>query len=319
MPHPSARPCPPRVCIIANRRAGSAGALADLESTLDRHPEVTLLEPTDAAACRDAAASAVREGYPVIAAAGGDGTVSAAATGLMRALGHPDSRTTRAPCRFGILPLGTGNDLARTLAIPFDPVEAFDLLTRGEVRPMDLLRARTSVGDLWVTNMINGGLGGRVAEAVDPDAKARWGPLAYLATAVSTLSERTDYHTMVTLDGEPPRRVDAVNVFVANARTVAGGFAAAPMADVEDGLLDLVIVRDAGLLDLAGVAARLIAGDLTHSDAVMHARARRVRLESEPPMAFNLDGEVLPEGPLDVTVVPGALPIVVGPDYARPT
>src|SRR5690606_24544622 len=124
--------------------------------------------------------------------------------------------------------------------------------------------------------------------------------------------------TLVTLDDQPPRRLDAVNVFVANARSVAGGFLAAPMADIEDGLLDLVVVRSAGLLDLAGVAARLVAGDLTRSDAVSHARARRVRLGSEPPMAFNLDGDVVPEGPIEVTVVPRALPIAVGPGYTRP-
>src|SRR5207248_828023 len=80
------------------------------------------------------------------------------------------------------------------------------------------------------------------------------------------------------LDGGPAERVEALNIIVANGRYAAGGWRVASRANPEDGLLDVVVVRDGPLLDLTAVAARLVAGDYLDSDAVRHARARRVRV-----------------------------------------
>ena len=85
----------------------------------------------------------------------------------------------------------------------------------------------------------------------------------------------------------------AINIIVANARSAGGGIAVAPTANPEDGLLDVVTVHAGTTLELAGVAARLLAGDYTNSDIVTHDRARRCEIASAPRMSFNLDGELV--------------------------
>src|SRR5690606_40733984 len=113
----------------------------------------------------------------------------------------------------------------------------------------------------------------------------------------------------------PAERVSALNVIIANARTAGGGTVVAPTANPEDGLLDVVVVHDGSLGDLAGVAARLLAGDYTESDIVSHRRAGRVTVTATPGMWFNVDGELMTNEPLSVRVMPSALRVLVGPDY----
>jgi diacylglycerol kinase (ATP) len=102
---------------------------------------------------------------------------------------------------------------------------------------------------------------------------------------------------------------------VANGRTAAGGFQVAPLANPEDGLLDVIVVRYGDVLDLAGIAARLLAGNYLSSEQVMHRRARHVHIASQPGMWFNVDGELFTSQPITFTVMPQALRVVVGPEY----
>jgi diacylglycerol kinase (ATP) len=86
--------------------------------------------------------------------------------------------------------------------------------------------------------------------------------------------------------------------------------------DMEDGLLDVVLVEYGSLLDLAGVAAQLLAGNYLASASVHLRRARKVRVSARPGMWFNIDGELLSNAPISFSVEPRALRVVVGPDYA---
>jgi diacylglycerol kinase (ATP) len=161
----------------------------------------------------------------------------------------------------------------------------------------------------------SGGFSGQLHEVLSEELKATWGPLAYLLGAAQVLPDLTGYHTTLALDGGAPERVEALNIIVANGRYAAGGWRVASRADPEDGLLDVVVVRDGPLLDLTAVAARLVAGDYLDSDAVWHGRARSVRIASEPGMWFSVDGELVTNEPVTFTTVPGALRVLVGPDY----
>jgi diacylglycerol kinase (ATP) len=295
-----------RTCVILNANAGSAPSATDLKAELARRPDVCLCEPTSADEVRACVAGALTDGCDTVVAAGGDGTIHEVVNALAPDFGR---------ARLAILPLGTGNDLARTLAIPADPAAALAVLDGGAERRIDLIRVEAGGRSLYCVNAAAGGFSGQMEEMLTDEVKAWWGPLAYLRGAANVLPNLSGYQTTLRLDEGVVERVEALNVLVANGRTAAGGFRVAPSANPEDGLLDVVTVFYRPLPDLAGVAALLLAGDYTSSDYVLHQRARRVEVSSRPGMWFSIDGELLGNEPTAFTVLPHALRVIVGPDY----
>jgi diacylglycerol kinase (ATP) len=247
------------------------------------------------------ARAACDEGFDVVAAAGGDGTVHEVVEGLADA---------PRPARLGLIPLGTGNDLARTLGIPLDPLSALDVLRGGGEATIDLIRVASERERAWCVNVAAGGFSGQVDEVLTDELKASCGPLAYVRGALSVLPDLTGYETTIAYDDGSWERVEALNVIVANGRTCAGGVRVAPAADPSDGLLDVVVVRYGTLLDLAAVGAALLGGDYLDRPDVTLRRARRVRVASRPGMWFNVDGELLTKEPVTFSIVPGALRVV---------
>ena len=294
------------MCIIFNPTAGSAAQAESIRDTIAADSTITLWETTPEKPARVLAASALEKGARLIVAAGGDGTINDVVNGLAGNF---------AQARLGILPLGTGNDLARTLALPLDVQEAFSLLTSGPVRKLDVVQVTTTNTTVYGLNVAAGGFTGQMNELLTDEIKATWGPLAYLRGAVSVLPTLTDYETFIRCDDGVIEQISALNVIVANGRTAAGGFMVAPTANPEDGLLDVIIVQSGSLLDLAGVTARLLVGNYIDSDLVLHRRARQVHVMARPGMWFNIDGELLTKDPVTCTVLPQTLPIVVGKDY----
>jgi diacylglycerol kinase (ATP) len=165
-------------------------------------------------------------------------------------------------------------------------------------------------------NVAAGGFSGQVGETLTEELKATWGPLAYLIGAAKVLPDLAGYETTIAWEDSPPERVQALNIVVANGRTAGGGIPVAPPANPEDGWLDVVVVRYGSAVELMGVAARLLAGNYLTSERVFHRQARRVRIASRPGMWFNVDGELLTNEPVTISVLPQALRVVVGPTYA---
>ena len=261
-------------------------------------------EPGDAT---DRAAEAAAADYDRVIAMGGDGTIHEVVNGLM---------TVDAPPTLAIIPLGTGNDLARTLALPTDPLEALALVAEGETRALDLIRVQPTDGATrYGINAAAGGFSGQVDEELTPEMKRRWGPLAFLLGAVSALPDIEAYATRIAFNDEAPTAVDAFNIVVANGRTAGGGKPVAPVANPEDGLLDVVTIEEGTLAALSQVAAQLVAGTYLDHPLVTHRRVRSVRVEASPGMWFNVDGELLTNEPVTFEAVPQALPVVVGPAY----
>lgn len=296
-----------KICIILNPKAGTAEQADVIHHAVATCSESTLWETTGPGQARELAVTALQIGAELVVAAGGDGTVNEVINGL--ALNF-------AQARLGVLPLGTGNDLARTLALPLDPQLALPLLTTGVVRAIDLMKIETARRVTYGINVAAGGFTGQMNELLSEEMKASWGPLAYLRGAVGVLPNLRDYETSVSYEDEPAERVEAFNIIVANGRTAAGGFMVAPTANPEDGLLDVVIVKSGSLFDVAGVAARLVVGNYLDSSQVLHRQARRVSVASRPGMWFNVDGELFTQQPVTFTVLPRTLRTVVGPGYA---
>ena len=254
------------------------------------------------------AAGEWREGLLLVA--GGDGTVNDVVNGLGNA-GFPEGVT------LGILPTGTGNDLAATLCIPEDADLAEDVIRQDRVRTLDVARVRSEgIGERFFINVATGGLGAEISRANEGDLKERWGKLSYLRASLEVARDFDVRELTLYLDGEE-RKVRAVNVVVGNCRYAGGGWLAAPKANPEDGLLDVVILETLGLTDVLQLApASLARADYLGKEGVFFARAKEIRVETQlPGLEFTADGEIIGDEPAEFSVIPRVLKVVVGPGY----
>ncbi|MGI8649562.1 MAG: diacylglycerol/lipid kinase family protein [Rubrobacter sp.] len=241
---------------------------------------------------------------------GGDGTVNEAVNGLGQA-GFPEGVT------LAILPTGTGNDLAQTLALSEDPDIAEDTIRQGRVRTLDTARVRSSgLPEKFFINVATGGFGAEASSLNDEETKSRWGKLSYLRATLEAGREFEVRDTLLTLDGEE-RTMQAVNVSIGNCRYAGGGWLAAPNANPEDGLLDVVVIESLGMKRMLGLLPAAFAEyDYLATDGVFHTRAKSIRVETRPKgLEFTMDGEVIGDEPAEFEVVPGALKVIVGAEY----
>jgi diacylglycerol kinase (ATP) len=298
-----------RTCVILNPRAGGAEAIRDsLLRAVDRLEGIVIRETERAGDARALAERAVAEGFERLVAAGGDGTLNEVLNGIA-----PDFDRVE----LGLVPAGTGNDLARTLGIPSDPEAAVEVLARGAVRSLDLARLQTEGEDRWFLNVSAGGFGGEVDEDLRAEIKEVWGPLSYIRTAFEALAELETYRVRLTFEPGSSEaeslEVAAVNVVVANGRYVAGGLHVAPTAAPDDGLLDVVVIRAAPIPRLSLLAPQVALGQHLDHELILHRRVRSLAVESEPAMQFNADGELAGATPVRYQVVPGAVRFVAPP------
>ena len=299
----------PKSCIIVNPAAGAPRQRDRLKELLGQQNGHDWWPTKDGDHVHVLTRRAVEENYDQIIVAGGDGTVNAVVDTLMDVGGD---------VRVGVLPVGTGNDLVRTLGIPQDDLrDASSVLAMEREVRLDVLHLACETHERYGINVAVGGFGGQVDEKMTTKMKEKWGPLAYIFGAASALPDLHEYETYLSVDDGPSERINAFNIIVANGRTVAGGKRVAPQADPCDGLLDLVIVEQGSLLAMAGVGTLLMTGDYTESEFVRHRRVERVHVASTPGMWFNIDGELYTQEPITISVVPRALRFLVGPDFTR--
>lgn len=287
--------------VVTNASAGSAdeeqvaAALAVLEEQADVRVE-SCAAPKDLDRVLGS-----RDGRTVVLV-GGDGSVHTAVGRLL-------ARGELAPQDpLGLVPLGTGNDLARTLGIPLDPAEAARALLSGHARTLDL--AVDDAGGV-VVNAAHLGVGAEAAERAGA-LKERLGKAAYAVGGVLAGAGATGWDLRVEVDGEPLHLDEEVlMVGLANGRTIGGGAALAPDAEPDDGLLDVVVATSTGPLARLGFGVALREGEHVDRDDVRTVRARTVTVTGDA-FPLNADGEL--SGPLTTrtwTVRPGAWAMIV--------
>lgn len=290
-----------KTCIILNPSAGSVRDSDDVHAQLRALPgaEVRLTNKRGSAA--RFAKTAVRKGCDTIIAAGGDGTLNEVVNGIGENLEH---------VRVGVIPLGTGNDFARSIGLPADLEPALEIIRAGQTRAIDLVRV-TSDEIRYFVNVSAGGFSGLVNEKLTPELKKTWGPLAYLRSAAAALPELRAYRTTLALDNSESLMLDLYNVVVANGRYVAGGTLIAPEASVDDGLLDIILIQQRSGPEMALLAAQVALGNHLTSDSVIFRRAAQLTVNSKPGMWFNVDGELVGNEPARFEILPRALPFIV--------
>ena len=301
----------PQTTVIWNPNSGSASACVDLLAELKSTTNVTVVESESRENAQQLAAEAGQESELVIAA-GGDGSVNAIATAL---------HESRSSAALGVLPLGSGNDLARNLGMPLEPPLAVERLLSADldrdILRMDLIKATFDGQHQTYVNMATGGNSGDVLDLLDEDVKQRWGPLCYVRGAVNIVSDLQVYSTRVRIDGEEFTGQPLLNILVANGRCTGGGLNAAPHALLDDELLDVLLILDGTPIDIASMSAQLLVSDYTQSELVIWRQARKVSIETQPGMRWTTDGERVDCTSRGITsasfrVVEAALPVIVG-------
>lgn len=291
-----------QTCVILNPHAGSVGDVQHVEAAIQRLDGAKLLTTERPGDGLKMAREAVAQGCEFVVAAGGDGTINEVVNGLAD---HFDRAV------LGVLPVGTGNDFARSINVPTEIDAAVDLLLQRRTLPLDVVRV-TSDEVRHFINVSAGGFSGLVDEKLTEDLKRSWGPLAYLRSAAEALPDLTDYHTLITFDDDEQHEVKTYNIVIANARYVAGGIPIAPTARLDDGLVDVLIVPVASMPQLALLVPQVLLGQHLSSELISFRRARKVRVEARPGMWFNADGELVGNQPATFEVLPKALHVVVG-------
>lgn len=288
------------VAVLISPAAGRGRARALCDVVLDALRagglKPRLLEASTGAGAELEAADAVAAGVGAVVAVGGDGS---AHTALQAVAG------TSTP--LAVVPAGTGNDLARALGIPSDPVAAAraaaeDLLA-GQLRTLDAGRT----GDRWWATVLCCGFDSAVSDRAN---RLRWptGRRRYDVAILAELAQLRPRELTLVLDGET-HTVPVTLVAVGNTSWYGGGMKVCPGADPSDGLFDITVVGPLSRLELVRQRPRLTAGTHIESPGVTVHRAARVELSS-PGVTTYADGEPVAPLPAVAECVPGALRIV---------
>ncbi|WDI44511.1 diacylglycerol/lipid kinase family protein [Bremerella sp. P1] len=237
---------------------------------------------------------------------GGDGTISRSLSTLSSPPG----------LQFGIIPTGTGNDLARSLDIPLSDVEAaWDLAVNGEAKAMDILETSIDEPKLLM-NAVTAGIGGVVAEEIQTETKERYGALAYWMSAFSVLSDPPVFRIRLKLDQGEVIEEEAYAFCVANGRCAGGGFVIAPTAQLNDGKIHVTVLPALSTIELFESGINFV---LTNEDAerrIVTYDAQEVQFEASPDVPCSLDGEKATFASMKFRIVPGARMVVGGPGAA---
>jgi diacylglycerol kinase (ATP) len=282
--------------VIANPRSGREISPSRLEALLAGFEASRLRWTEGPGHATLLAQEAVSRGAPLVVAAGGDGTINEVVAGLTLVPGKGD---------LAILPFGTGNDLARSLGIPLDLLEAAAIALGGRTRSIDLVAVDGARPGL-MANASVAGLGGDLTQGLDLELKRTWGPAVYLRMALDELGAAAGFAIEIRLDDQV-LELESTNVVVANGRYLGGGIPVAPAASLDDGLLDVVVLPALSTARLFGLVPRVLAGRQLRSRHVLHRRARRVRVAAAGPMPVTIDGEPAGSEPISYEVKPGAL------------
>jgi diacylglycerol kinase (ATP) len=291
------------VKLIANPGAGKAADVTENLKLVTCYLEqnglkvdVALAKPKKEAT--PIARRAVKDGYKIVIAMGGDGTIEAVMRGMI------DSKA-----RLGILPTGTQNNIAMSLGIPKDLPEACAMIASDLTLKLDMGQVKTRRGKKFVFfEMATIGF----SAALYPDAvKAASGKLSSLkATALTFIHQETRPTFYLTLDDESKIKVETMLVMVSNTPVFGKKFLVAPDASLQDGLLDISVYPDFSKAELVSYYAAIMNGGYSGDGKVQHYQARKLKIKASPKLDVMADGIALGTGTVTIKVHPGALRVI---------
>jgi len=307
---------PPKVAAIVNPCAAggeTARRWPEMESLLERSLGPVTARFTEAPGAGIAIArELLREGYDLLVAVGGDGTINEVANGFFE-----QGRLIRPEARLGILPLGTGGDFRRTLGIPKNPSQAVEILAQGLPLLIDVGKAsfqgrQGALETRYFVNMVSFGMGGHVAARSRNALRHLGGKAAFLwATLVTFLSYRGKQVTLKLAPDHDELSFLVTNVAVGNGQFHGGGMRPCPTARLNDAMLEVTVIDYAGALELIRSLPVLYSGEIYQHPKVHHLHASSLAADSTAVTQIEVDGEALGTLPLQVSILPQQLPVLV--------
>ena len=274
-----------RICVIFNPVAKGEKARR-FRRHLDLVAHESAVKQTSApGTAATLAAEAVHEGFDVIVAAGGDGTLNEVLNGISQ---EPDGWDK---ARLGVLPFGTVNVFARELGIPLAASSAWEAIRRGREARFDLatveFTSQRGKETRCFAQLAGAGLDARAIELVDWGTKKRIGPLAYVLAGMSALRHTPTKITVKTANAV----LEGELVLIGNGRFYGGRFHVFPQASLRDGLLDICVFPKANWATLVWCGPVLLATQKLPRRFVHRLQSESVTLSSSSPTPFEVDGE----------------------------
>ncbi|GHI00612.1 diacylglycerol kinase [Neobacillus kokaensis] len=232
---------------------------------------------TGAGDATKAARIAVERQYDVVIAAGGDGTINEVVNGLAEQEYRP---------KLGIIPSGTTNDFARALHIPRDVASAVDIITKGELIPVDIGR----INDKYFINIAGGGRLTELTYEVPSKLKTMLGQLAYYLKGMEMLPSIKASDLRIEYDGKLFEG-EAMMFLVGLTNSIGGFEKLAPDSSINDGLFSLLILKKVNLAEFVRVSTMAIRGEHVNDPNVIYTKANRIKVQSSEKVQLNLDGE----------------------------
>jgi YegS/Rv2252/BmrU family lipid kinase len=248
---------------------------------------------------------AVEEGYKLVVAMGGDGTVEAVMRGLVGS-----------KARLGILPFGTENNVAKSLGIPEKVEDACTLIASNSVRKLDIGQVKVKKGVktyFWELTVV-----GLAAALFPPARKILKGQISKIKDAADTLMQHENHSKVfMKMDDDSRVEVETMLVVVSNTPMFGKNFLVAPNASLEDGLLDVSVYPSFSKAELLTYYAAVMNEGYSENEKVQHYRVRKLEMKTKPPLEINADAIELGKGEVKIKCLPGALR-VIAPEPSAP-
>lgn len=264
--------------------------------------------PDDA---RSIAWESLEEGYETLISIGGDGTLNEIVNGFFLVSEEIRERST-----LGIISTGTGGDFVRTAGIPKNISEAVLKIAQGKTFLMDVALSKFIDDNgqkisRYFCNTVDIGLGGDTAARVNTSSKALGGFLSFLHSVIVTLILYKNKEVSIVLNDKAVVTGKTAILAVTNGKYFGGGMKIAPLAELDDGMLDIVFAPDLSKLKLFCSIPSIYRG--THLDIkdLQYFRVKKIAITSPEKILIEMDGETPGWTPLEVEIIPKALRIIV--------
>lgn len=253
-----------------------------------------LLRPTNGPQhARELARRAVVEGYQTIVAAGGDGTINEVVNGIVGS--H---------VALGILPVGTMNVFANELRLPCaDLAKCWQRIESGQTRQVDLARVN---GAHYFVQLAGVGFDAQIVSATSTDAKKTFGPLSYVFSA-AYLAGRKPPQLQIKSPGQTR---EGCFVLIGNGRYYGGPFPVFNKAHLDDGLLDVLVFKNLGYLDIVRYLHGIVFGTHDKLPDVEYFQTGALQVTSHEPVPMEVDGEVIGSVPVTIELITGGLKVI---------
>jgi YegS/Rv2252/BmrU family lipid kinase len=303
------------VAIFNPRSGGGKTAEAWTRARPHVHGAVEELETRAPGHAIELTAKAIKGGATTIIAVGGDGTINEVVNGMFE-----NDKLISGDIRLGIIPHGTSSDLRRALNLPLDPEKAARVIRRGELHMVDLLKVRYTRMDgtpafRYCINITSFGMGGSVAARVNRSSKPLGGRIAFLAATIETALSFSGIPVRLELDDSEIIEARITNVAICNGQYHGSGMWISPGAALDDGLIDVTIIRHVSRFDLVKSLPMLYNGGIHSHPKVEARRVRRVKAlvkaDAKESALIEIDGEPLGRLPIETSILPQTLRVLM--------